>query len=251
MILTKYNECVINTYIHHLSKYLDNIENVPILNVKNKNSIIIQGSNTLLRILSIIHYIQMSEDQINSYLEKAHMLYIEYTEQVFLKKEDISHSPTMFVYNVLIGNISLSAYLNSVKIVKDDFIIRFTKWSNLLLFWNQNNLSITNRKYIVKNFFHSYLYTFTNINLFNIYRVFETIQNSIVKLEDIFDIYSMLLSSFHSYFIKYDQDIIFNENQIESLCFDKFYKNNEVFESMIKKIKTKSDMDDLIKWIFN
>ena len=61
----------------------------------------------------------------------------------------------------------------------------------------------------------------------------------------------MLLSSFHSYFIKYDQDIIFNENQIESLCFDKFYKNNEVFESMIKKIKTKSDMDDLIKWIFN
>ena len=249
MILSKYNECVVNTYIRHLSKYLDNIENVPIINLKNKNSIILQGSNTLLRILSIIHYIQMSEDQINSYLEKAHMLYVEYTEQVFIKKEEISHSPTMFVYNVLIGNISLSAYLNSVKVVKDDFVIRFTKWSNLLLFWDQPNLSNANRKYIVKNFFHSYLYTFTDIKLFNIYRVFESIQNSIVKLENIFDIYSMFLSSFHSYFIK--NDVSFDEDQIETLCFDKFYKNNELFESMIKDIKIKSNMDDLIKWVFN
>ena len=85
MFLTKYNEYVVHIFIVHLLKYLDNIENIPFINSKNKNSIILQGYNTLLRILSIIHFIQMSEDQINAYLEKTHMLFIEYTDKVLCR----------------------------------------------------------------------------------------------------------------------------------------------------------------------
>ena len=248
MFLTKYNEYVVHIFIVHLLKYLDNIENIPFINSKNKNSIILQGYNTLLRILSIIHFIQMSEDQINAYLEKTHMLFIEYTEQVYLKKEEISHSPTMFVYNVLIGNICLNSYLSTIKLPKDEFIIKISKWSNLLLFWNHNDLSLINRKYIVKNFLKSYLFTFIHHDLFHVYRVFETIQTHFLKKSNIFDIYSMNLSSFHNYFIKNEK--IFSENEIENLCFEKFYKNKDYFDDTFNNVTTKQDMDKLISWIF-
>ena len=133
MVLTKYNESICKIYIKQLLKYLDDVNNINFIN--NRNVIIFQGFNCLNKILMIIYVLEMSEEQINSYLEKAHMLYIEYTEQVFLKKEDVIHSPSMFVYNVLIGNISFE----SIKSNKDQFTLYLIKWSFLLSFWDSKN----------------------------------------------------------------------------------------------------------------
>lgn len=247
MVLTKYNENIIKIFIDNLLKYLDNIENVTFLNSRNNNFVLIKGYNLILRIISIIHYTEMSEEQIKSYLEKAYMLYIEYSEQMVIKREEIIHPPTMFVYNVLIGNIALNSYLKKVK-TDEHFIIYFTKWSNVLLFWNQKYLTTNNRKYIIKNFFSQYFLTFLEDSLFHVYRVFESIQNNLINNENIFDLYSMLLSSFHNYFIKIET--YNNKQSIETLCFNKFVQNKEYFDTSLSEVKNKTDMDKLITWIF-
>lgn len=242
MVLTKYNESICKIYIKQLLKYLDDVNNINFIN--NRNVIIFQGFNCLNKILMIIYVLEMSEEQINSYLEKAHMLYIEYTEQVFLKKEDVIHSPSMFVYNVLIGNISFE----SIKSNKDQFTLYLIKWSFLLSFWDCK-FTISERKYFIENFFNSYLLLFTNTDLFELHKPFEIVQNHLKNLNNVFDVYSMFLSSFHNYFEK--NKSTFSKKDIENLCFEKFLRHKDVFEEQLNKVETKKQMDSLIHWIFN
>ena len=72
MVLTKYNESICKIYINQLIKYLDDVDNLNFSN--NRNLIIFQGFNCLNKILIIIYVLEMSEEQINSYLEQAHTL---------------------------------------------------------------------------------------------------------------------------------------------------------------------------------
>lgn len=242
MVLTKYNESICKIYINQLIKYLDDVDNLNFSN--NRNLIIFQGFNCLNKILMIIYVLEMSEEQINSYLEKAHMLYIEYTEQVFLKKEDVIHSPSMFVYNVLIGNISFE----SIKPNKEQFSLYLTKWSFLLSFWD-SKITINERKYFIENFFNSYLLLFTNADLFELHKPFEIVQNHLKDLNNVFDVYSKFLSSFHNYFEK--NDSIFTKQDIENICFEKFLRHKDYFELELSKVETKKEMDTLVHWIFN
>lgn len=242
MVLTKYNESICKIYINQSLKYLDDIDNINFVN--NKNLLIFQGFNCLNKILMIVYALEMSEEQINSYLEKAHMLYIEYTEQVFLKNEDVIHSPSMFVYNVLIGNISFE----SMKSNKEQFSLYLTKWSFLLTFWD-SNFTINERKYFIENFFNSYLLLFTNADLFELHKPFEIVQEYLKGLNNSFDVYSMFLSSFHNYFE--NNDSIFTKQDIEKLCFEKFLRHKDYFELELSKVETKKQMDTLVHWIFN
>ena len=242
MILSKYNESICKIYIKQLLKYLDDINNINFVN--NRNVIIFQGFNCLNKILMIIYVLKMSEEQINSYLEKAHMLYIEYTEQVFLKKEDVIHSPSMFVYNVLIGNISFE----SIKSNKEEFTLYLIKWSFLLSFWDYK-FTVSERKYFIENFFNSYLLLFTNTDLFELHKPFEIVQNHLKNLNNVFDVYSMFLSSFHNYFEK--NKSIFSKKDIENLCFEKFLRHKDYFEEELNKVESKKQMYSLIHWIFN
>lgn len=249
MVLSKYNQSVIEFYTNNLLSYLENIETLEFLNTAEKQKITIQGFNTMLRVLSIVYHIQMSEQQIQSYLEKSNLLFIEYTEQVYLRKTDMQHSPTMFVYNVLIGTINMNAYLKTIKTNDNNFIFNFVKWAQLLLFWNNNKISNQQRKYIVKNFFHCYLTIFTNESLFGLYRVFEILQDHINNDSNVFDIYSMLLTSFQKFFQK--KTFKWKASHIEDLCFDKFFKNNDYVKKTVSEITSIKQMDDFVIWIFN
>ena len=80
-------------------------------------------------------------------------MYVEYSEQVYLKKTDSYHTPSMFVYNVLIGNIALNAYTNSEKqniniSGTTPFMRKITIWNELVL------IGIIQIKYKSKNLFH-------------------------------------------------------------------------------------------------
>jgi hypothetical protein len=244
MVLTKYDESICNIYTNQLVKYLEDINNITFVNESSKKMIIVHGFNCLLRILSFTYLMEMAEEQINSYLEKAHLLYIEYTEQVFLKKEDTIHSPSMFVYNVLIGNL----LLDNKNTNKNPFILYLSKWAYLLMFWNCN-FDIFERKYFIETFFQSYLLLFTNSNSFNLYIILENVQTSLIKTKNVFDMYSMFLSSFHNYFEK--NDFIFTKKDIENLCFEKFLRHKDLFEEQLNKVESKKQMDSLIHWIFN
>jgi len=249
----KYNLGIIELHVKHLEKYLYSAEKIECSNAFHKEVIIYNGFKSVVLLLSILHLINMPEEQINSYLEKSYILYVEYSEQVYLKKTDSYHTPTMFVYNVLIGNISLNAYTNTEKQISNasgivPFMRQLSVWNELLLYWDNKHLTTIQRIYFVKNFLQSYLLLFTTKQYFELFRVFEKIQSFLKEDEKVFDKYCYLLTSFHKYVSKLN--IEFNQQIVEDLVFDKFMRNREKFEEMFYSVENIKHMDDLIEWVF-
>ena len=254
MTLIKYDQEIIQMYVKHLEKYLNDVEKIECSNLLHKDIIIYNGFKTIIQLLSLLHLIKMPEDQINSYLEKCNILYVEYTEQVYLKNTDNFHTPTMFVYNVLIGNISLNAYTNSEKqninlSGTTPFMRKITIWNEIVLYWGNVEITNIHRIYFIQNFLQAYLLLFTKDSCFELFRVFKNIQSCFDKQTNICDKYTYLLTSFYSYISK--SSINFDKKYIEDLIFEKFVRNKEQFEEMFNEIENMNDMDNVIEWIFS
>ncbi len=247
MDISQYDEQIIQCYNKYLFYFFNNIDSLNMLSTNNRTTIINQGFHTFSHVLSILYSIDMNEGQINSYLEKCPLLFIEYTEQVYLKQIDKIHTPSMFVYNVLLGNITMRECKSNNN--KNDFIKKLIKWSQIIFFWDNNHITIDNRKYFSKNFLQPYLLLFTSNSVFSLYRVFENIQRNLSTKTNIFEVYSFLLTSFLNYFSK--KNALYNEKQIEDLCFNKFMRNKEYFDEQCNDITTLKHMDGLIKWVFS
>lgn len=248
-----YNLAIIESHVKHLEKYLYDADKIECSNEMHKNIIIYNGFKSIIQLLSILHLIKMTEEQINSYLEKSYILYVEYAEQVYLKRTDSYHTPTMFVYNVLIGNISLNAYTDSEKqnINKSGitpFIRKMSIWNELLLYWNHDHLTTLQRIYFTKNFLKSYLLLFTVKQFFELFRVFEQIQGFFKNEQNIFDKYNTFLTSFHKYVSKQNNE--FTKENVENLVFEKFVRHKETFEEKFYQVENIKNMDDLIEWVF-
>ena len=249
----KYNLAIIELHVKHLEKYLYDADKIESSNETHKDIIIYNGFKSIIQLLSILHLIKMTEEQINSYLEKSYILYVEYAEQVYLKKTDSYHTPTMFVYNVLIGNISLNAYTenekrNINKLGVTPFMRKISVWNELLLYWNYDNLTTLQRIYFTKNFLKSYLLLFTTTQFFELFRVFEQIQNCFKNEKNIFDKYNTFLTSFHKHVSKQNKD--FTKEYVEHLVFEKFVRHKETFEKEFYQVDNIKKMDDLIEWVF-
>ena len=244
MGVSEYNENVITSYTKYLLGYLNNSNNLNGISKNNEKNIIVQGFQTLLHVLSILYSINMKEDQINSYLEKCPLLFIEYTEQVYLKKTDILHTPSMFVYNVLLGNITL----NDHKCKQNNFMNNFIKWSRLVLFWDCHTMTLQNRIYFVRNFMQPYLMLFSNSSLSNLSVIFENVQNRLLHKSNVYELYLFLLTGFLNFFTK--KKCNYNDNEIKRVCFDKFMRENDYINEQLDKVATLKDMDAILKWIF-
>ena len=176
MSISHYEEQVIRSYNNHLLNYIVDFEKITISHTNDRIKMFIQGLQTMLHVLSIIYCIKLTDEQINSYLEKCPLLFIEYTEQVYLKQSDIIHTPSMFVYNVLLGNISLGKN----KCVNNSFMKHLYKCSMLLHFLDNKDITIDNRKQIVNEFQKPYLLCFTKKDFFPVLSVFEHIQTKLM-----------------------------------------------------------------------
>jgi len=245
MGVSEYDENIITSYNKYLLSYLDNTNNLDGISKNNDRSIIIQGFQTLLHVLSILYSINMKENQINSYLEKCPLLFIEYTEQVYLNKTDILHTPSMFVYNVLLGNITL----NDHKCKKNNFMNNFIKWSRIVIFWDNQTMTLQNRIYFVRNFMQPYLMLFTNSSLSQLSIIFENIQNELLNKPNVYELYLFLLTSFLNFFTKKKCNYI--DTEIRDICFEKFMRDKETFHDHVDGITSLKDMDGLIKWVFS
>ena len=244
MGVSEYDENIITSYNKYLLSYLDNSNNLNGISKNDEKNIIVQGFQTLLHVLSILYSINMKEEQINSYLEKCPLLFIEYTEQVYLKKTDILHTPSMFVYNVLLGNITLQDH----KCKKNNFMNDFIKWSRSILFWNCSTMNLQNRIYFVRNFMQPYLMLFTNPSLSKLCVIFENIQSRLLHRSNVYELYLFLLTSFLNFFTK--KKCNYTDKEIKQICFDKFMRENDDIYEQLDNVSTLKDMDAVIKWIF-
>ena len=246
MTVPEYNEKVIKYYNTHLQNYLHHTKDMNTTNLNEKQKIEIQGFETMLHVLSIIYCIKMHDEQINSYLEKCTLLFLEYTEQVYLKKTDILHTPSMFVYNVLIGNISFKEYTNTNN---NTFINKLAKWSTIICFWENKKITDNNRMYLVKNFMSPYLLLFTQEKYYSLHLIFESIQTYIINFNYGFEKCSLLLTGFLNYFQK--KNHTYSKEEVKSIHFNKFMHEKDDCDEYFKNITSLKDMENFIKWIFS
>lgn len=253
MEATTYDRTIIEIYAKHLEKYLLDADKIECSNPSHKSVVIYNGFKSILQLLSILHLIKMSEEQINSYLEKSYILYVEYSEQVYLKKTDSYHTPSMFVYNVLIGNIALNAYTSSEKqniniSGNTPFMRKMSVWNELILNWGNSKLNINQRIYFIKNFLKSYLLLFTTDSKFELFRVFESVLQLFKNDDNVFDKYSYFLTSFHNYVSKNETE--FNKKMVEEIIFEKFVRHQDTAKEMFQDVKNIKHMDTLVEWLF-
>jgi len=197
--------------------------------------------------------VKMDGEQIDSYLEKAYILYNEYTQQVYSKNLEFLHSPSLFVHNVLLGNIGLNEYkekdkMNKVKYSTSPFGIKVSTWSNMIMFWENTELTMENRIHISKNFLKSYLLLFHLDKNYEAFRIFQHIQEMGLVNKMSFEKYSFFLTSFLNYFT--NKNVNLKQNQIENICFDKFLNKKEECKIVFENAKQMKDMEEFMSWIF-
>lgn len=243
MSVSEYDEQIICCHNKYLLDYFNKVDTINA--TKNKDFIIYQGFQTFLHILSILYTMGMKLEQLKSYLEKCPLLFVEYTEQVYLKQLENIHTPAMFVYNVLLGSTTMQDYKCSNSLFMD----RLMKWSHVLFFWNHTNISLDNRKYFLSNFLQPYLLLFTNKDKFYTHIIFEHMQNALLNKSNSYEIYSFMLTSFLNLFSK--QNVNFSLEEVKSIYFAKFLEEKELYDEKIENITNLKDMDALVKWIFS
>ncbi len=243
MSISEYDEQIVCCFNKYLLDYFNNTDTINA--IKNRDFIIHQGFQTFLHILSILYVMGMKTDQLNSYLEKCPLLFVEYTEQVYLKQSENLHTPSMFVYNVLLGSTTMQEY----KCNNSQFMNKLMKWSHILFIWEHRNITIENRKYFLNNFLQPYLLLFTNDDCFYTYIIFENIQNSLLHKTNCYEIYSYLLTSFLNHFSKKKKSL--THDNVKSIHFNKFMEEKETYDEKIENITNLKHMDGLIKWIFS
>jgi hypothetical protein len=245
MSISRYEEEVIRHYNTHLLTYMSDFDKIIMMNNNDQSKLFIQGFQTMLHVLSIIYCIKMTEEQINSYLEKCPLLFLEYTEQVYLKQSDIIHTPSMFVYNVLLGNISLGKN----KCVNNSFMKHLYKCSMLLHFLDNKDITIDNRKQIVNEFQKPYLLCFTKKDFFPVLSVFEHIQTKLMLYSNSVAKFFLLLSSFLNFFKNTKK--YYTNDMVKEIYYTKFMVQREVFEEHLNNVSTITQMNSIIKWIFS
>jgi len=253
MELSRYNNEVITSFSKRLLEYLEDIHTISFQNDKQKQELYYNGFKTMIHTLCISYLVKMDGEQIDSYLEKAYILYNEYTQQVYSKNLEFLHSPSLFVHNVLLGNIGLNEYkekdkMNKVKYSTSPFGIKVSTWSNMIMFWENTELTMENRIHISKNFLKSYLLLFHLDKNYEAFRIFQHIQEMGLVNKMSFEKYSFFLTSFLNYFT--NKNVNLKQNQIENICFDKFLNKKEECKIVFENAKQMKDMEEFMSWIF-
>ena len=234
-----YDENVTRIVEKHFVDYFRHLKTLPL--ISNNNKIVQQGCNIMFRIFFMVYFLQMSEDKISSYLEKCYMLYAEYAEQYFESKNIYLHSPAMFVYNVLIGDLM---FMKFDKNKRSNYAFKMNKLFNVLVL-NQFQLTTDKTIHILTTYFQPFISTFKQEHLFHTHRIID-IMLQYCKDEDT---YELVIKHFIQFFQKPRTKVEFNQKNVETLCFEKFLQNKECFETKLEAAKTDDNMVLLIKWV--
>jgi hypothetical protein len=152
-----------------------------------------------------------------------------------------------------LGNIGLNDYkekekLNKNKESKCAFGVKISTWSNIIMFWENNDLTMENRIHIAKNFLKSYLLLFHLDKNYEACRIFQHIQELELHNKMSFEKYSFFLASFLNHFTNNNMNL--KQSDVENICFEKFLNKKDECISMFENANQMKDMEEYVSWIF-
>lgn len=234
-----YDENVIQLLENRFVDYFQHLKTLPL--ICNDKKVLQQGCNIMFRIFFMVYFMRMNEDKVSSYMEKCYMLYTEYAEQYFEKKSSYLHSPAMFVYNVLIGDLM---YLRLDKGKETDFALQTNKLFNVL-FLNKLDLTAEKRVHLLTTYFRAFVTVLQQEHLFHAHRIVDIMLQSCTNEET----YELVVKNFLQFLQKCHNKVAFDKKSVETLCFEKFFQNKECFESKLHDANTDEKMIRLIQWV--
>ena len=263
MPTTKYfKNRMITKYALIIKEYFDLMNKSSIIkNVNNPNPRLYIGMNTIHRVFEYVLVKLSSIDQAYYYSQKCCLYYLEYMEQVF--KSDLFHNlnhldAVMFVYKKTIFDIydgepndSVNSIRNIMSLTDEvvsheEFEIRdlfhnISKFTKILFFWDNINITFENRVKICDEYFHRFLCRSDAIE--NVQSHLEIIQQKIsMNYEKYFDLLKEVLS-----LIEKTKKIAIKECDRDEWVLMKFYVEEKI---LFEKFNNDTTTKDLVKWLF-
>jgi hypothetical protein len=249
----KYRKDIIQLYSNTLTNYFKymRLPTEPLVVSSARQQLLYSGWKSILQVLAMMYLVNMNTDQLEVYLERSYVLFNEYVEKIYTKDFGKMHNPSMFVQKVLVGNISLNAYTAKISPRKNEttyFVTKLSKWSELILAWNNKCTTVCARIHLNSEFTTPLLNLFLDEKYYHIFRVIETLQSSFDE-EVYSERHSILLTSLYTYFSSCNRSI--TQDDVRNIMFRTFFRDRDILEEKFMRSTTAQTMDELVYWIFS
>jgi len=212
---------IIDLYVKLINEYISLMGQSEILkSIHDKRHIIFSGLNALNHIFKINLVSTKNIHTTYYYCEKAGYCYLEYIEQInktdiltslnisdvisFVYKENILHH-NEHPSEILSDNYPSNTFTNINILVNDELdrtLYKMTSITNILLYWNNENVLFTDQQFICKNYLTNYLKFF-------IYRdydiLYEYLAIILEKIKMKTDIYFEFIEEFYKRIVYLDK----------------------------------------------
>ena len=242
---------IIELYGFHVSEYLTYMHSSDVIKgLKNSNVIIYHGWSIITRLIAMLYSMKQTKQQIHSTITRTYYLYLEYVEKIHTKNMCEHHSPSVFVYNQIAGDICLNngSLVQNKKNHTPSFI-KLMKWSELLLLWNNLHFTFEQRLLCSETFLHSYLTILCNEAYYHSFRLLEILQDNWKDKKTYSELHIRLLHAFLSRIQNKENKFVYSHEIVKTQCFHLFVERYSETQQLIQDATDTQNVDDLVDWI--
>lgn len=245
----KYTELFILLNQEYISSACDS-ENL--VKCDKRNHLFYVGWKILIHLFKKTRYMQRTIKDTYTIMQKSGSIYIEYMEQIITEDADnLDFANTFnFIYRKLVEEPEMTNVDVSIHI-PDDFVNRIIKITDVLMMWQNNALSIENRKDICDRLLQSYVLLFNNNEKIQYIYALEFLIEKLGFYNNIdFDEYSSFLTDYYFYVLRKKSQYL-TESDVNNMYLNKYYSQMETFDQMFLECKKEKKMKTFIKWLFS
>ena len=241
---------IVELYGFNVSEYLKYMNKSTVINgLANSTSIIYHGWTMITQLIALLHQTKHTKQQIHHLVTRAYYMYTEYVEQIHIKHMCEQHSPSIFVYNQIVGDICLK----NDRIVQYNHTIpsfvKIIKWSEILLLWNNPHFTFEHRLLCSETFLYSYLTVLCSEQYHNSFRLLEILQDYWKDKVSYVEMHIRIMHAFLSRIQLNHSKNIYSIENVKKQCFYLFVQYHDETQEKIQNTIASKNVDDLISWL--
>lgn len=244
-------QAVVELYGFNVSEYLRYMNSSTVVNgLANSTIIIYHGWTMITHMTAMLYTMKQTKQQIHTAITRAYYMYLEYVEKIHTKHMCEHHSPSVFVYNQIAGEICLK----NVSIVQYNkytpSFIRLMKWSEILLLWNNPQFTFEQRLLCSETFLYSYLTMLCSEQYYHSFRLLEILQDNWKDKRSYAEMHIRILHTFLSRVQMKEEKFVYSSDFVKKQSFHLFVQHVDETQQIILNTIASKNVDDLIDWIF-